>query len=169
MQLTDNTRRFIQIIDKIPMFHRLKPNQALEILRLCKPCAFSNREIVCEHGTHSAEMYILLSGELIVTAPDGTPLTKLSPVTIVGEMGLITGQPRSATVIAKGLSNVFEIPKLKFDILLKKYPEIGSVIYRNIIYILSQRLGENNKLLAASQRELANVRSQAAMEPSLEP
>ena len=169
MQLTDNTRRFIQIIDKIPMFQRLKPNQALEILRLCKPCTFSNREIVCEHGTHSAKMYILLSGKLVVTAPDGTPLTKLSPVTIVGEMGLITGQPRSATVIAEGPSSVFEISKLKLDILFKKYPEIGSVIYRNIIYILSQRLGENNKLLAASQRELANVCSQAAMEPSLEP
>ena len=84
MQPTDNTRRFIQIIDKIPMFQRLKPNQALEILKICKPSVFSNREIVCEHGTHSAEMYILLNGKLIVTALDGTPLTKLSPVTIGG-------------------------------------------------------------------------------------
>ena len=169
MQLTDNTRRFIQIIDKIPMFQRLKPNQALEILKLCKPCAFSNREIVCEHGTRSAEMYILLNGKLVVTAPDATPLTTLSPVTIVGEMGLVTGRPRSATVIAEGPSSVFEISKLKFDIVLKKYPEIGSIIYRNIIHILSQRLDGNNKLLAASQRELANMRPQAAMEPSLEP
>ena len=87
----------------------------------------------------------------------------------MGEIGLVTGQPRSATVIAEGASSVFEISKLKFDILLKKYPEIGSIIYRNIIHILSERLDGNNKLLAASQRELANMRSQAAMEPSLEP
>ncbi len=160
MQLTDNTRRFIQIIDKIPMFQRLNPPQALEILKMCKPLSFSGREIVCEQGTKSTEMYVLLTGKLTVAAPDGTALANLSPITIVGEMGLITGQPRSATVITAQAASVFEISKIKFDILLKKHPEIGFVIYRNIIHILSQRLDDNNHQLAATQRKLDAIQSQ---------
>ena len=37
-------------------------------------------------------MYILLSWNLVVTAPDWTALTTLSPITSVGELGIITNQ-----------------------------------------------------------------------------
>jgi len=167
MNFTDNTRRFIQIIDKIPMFEGLKPFQALEILKLCKPRGFSDREVLCKQGTRSTEMFILLSGNLLVTAPDGTLLTKLAPITIVGEMGLITGDPRSANVIADQKASVFEVSKIKFDVLMKKSPDIGFRIYRNIIHILSQRLGNNNKQLAESQRALAKMKEQVAAVPTV--
>jgi len=159
MQIPLHTQRFIHIIGKIPMFRGLKPNEALEILKVCKPRTFSNLEQVCAHGTPSMEMFVLLAGKLAVTALDGTTLTHLTPITIVGEMGLITGQPRSATVIAEQQSSTFEISKLKFDVLMKKSPEIGFKIYRNIIFILSHRLDSNNSQLAECQRELSNLRT----------
>ena len=167
MNFNNNTRRFIQIIDKIPMFEGLKPVQALEILKLCRPRGFSHHEVLCKHGTRSTEMYILLTGTLVVTAPDGTPLTKLSPITIVGEMGLITGSPRSANVISEQQTSVFEISKLKFDVLMKKSPDIGFRIYRNIIHILSQRLDNNNQQLAESQRELTSMKEKVAAQPAI--
>jgi CRP-like cAMP-binding protein len=111
-------------------------------------------------------MFVLLTGTLSVTALEGTVLTSLSPITIVGEMGLITGQPRSATVVAESQISVFEISKLKFEILMKKYPEIGFKTYRNIIHILSERLDNNNTLLASGQRELASLRDQVAAQPT---
>jgi CRP/FNR family transcriptional regulator, cyclic AMP receptor protein len=166
MNFNNNTRRFIQIIDKIPMFEGLKPVQALEILKVCRPKMFSDREIVCQHGSRSSEMYILLSGKLRVTATDGTPLTELSPITIVGEMGLVTGSPRSANVVAIQQTSVFEISKIKFDVLMKKSPDIGFRIYRNIILILSQRLENNNSQLASSNRALAKMKDKVAALPA---
>ncbi|MDP6038924.1 MAG: cyclic nucleotide-binding domain-containing protein [Candidatus Latescibacteria bacterium] len=166
MQLNSNAQRFIQIIGKIPMFEGLTPPQALQILRACKPLSYAQREILCEHGTKSTEMFVLLTGTLSVAAPDGTILTSLSPITIVGEMGLITGQPRSATVVAESQISVFEISKIKFEVLIKKFPEIGFKIYRNIIHIISERLDNNNTLLANGQRELANLRDQMAAQPT---
>ena len=163
----NNVKRFIHIIDKIPMFQGLKPGQALEILKMCRPQVFSDRATLLAQGSRSTEMYILLSGKLVVTAPDGTPLTHLTPVTMVGEMGVITGQPRSANVIAEEKASVFEISKLKFDILLKKYPDIGFKVYRNVIDLLSQRLDNNNKLRADSQREVAQLRDQASAQPAV--
>lgn len=159
MVVSQNARRFVNILGKIPMFRRLMPAQALEILKICVPKSLGDRELLCEFGTRSTEMYILLSGSLIVMAPDGTPLTHLSPITTVGEMGVITGQPRSATVVADKKASIFVLSKIKFEVLLKKYPDIGFVIYRNIIQILSERLENTNKQLVESQHELTRVKS----------
>jgi len=45
-------------------------------------------------------MYILLSGELAVLNGQGRRVATIKPVTTIGELGLITSQPRSATVEA---------------------------------------------------------------------
>ncbi|MBS13268.1 MAG: hypothetical protein CME19_16885 [Gemmatimonadetes bacterium] len=92
MEITKNTKRFIEILAKIPMFQRLRPVQAIEILTICKPTSLDDRETHVEHGSKSTYMYILLSWNLVVTAPDWTALTTLSPITSVGELGIITNQ-----------------------------------------------------------------------------
>ena len=159
MEISESTQRFVGILQKIPMFQRLSPAQALEILKICRPSSFSDREIVCEFGSKSTEMYILLSGKLVVNAADGTPLTHLTPITTVGEMGVMTGEPRSATVIADMQASGFVISKIKFEVLIKKYPDIGFAIYRNTIQTLSGRLNETNKQLISCQHDLAQLRS----------
>lgn len=158
MQPRESTRRFIKIIDKIPMFQKLNPNQAIEILKICKPRSFGSNQIVCEHGTNSTEMFILLSGKLTIVASDGIPLTQLSPITIVGEMGVITGSPRSARVVTEEKVSIFEISKLKFDLLIKKDPDMGFIVYRNFIRVLSQRLDQTNEKLSSCNRELTSIR-----------
>jgi CRP-like cAMP-binding protein len=141
------------------MFQRLLPRQSLEILKICRPRSFSDREVVFEYGHKSAEMHILLSGTLAVNASDGTRIAELSPITSVGEMGVITGEPRTATVVAFKRASVFELSKIKLEVLLKKYPDIGFVIYRNIIGLLSERLDNTNKDLISCQQELAEIKS----------
>ena len=66
--------------------------------------------------------------------------------------------PGAATVIASKSSSVFLVSKLKFEVLIKKFPNIGFVIYRNIIQILSERLGTTNKQLVTSQKNLSEIR-----------
>ena len=82
-------------------------------------------------------------------------------------MGLVTGSPRSANVMASQQVSVFEISKLKFDVLMKKSPDIGFRIYRNIIHILSERLENNNHQLAQSQRSLASMKEKVAAFPAV--
>ena len=163
MKLSDNTRRFVHIIGKIPMFEGLNPVQAVEILKICTPRALANKEPVCLHSTDPTEMFVLLSGKLAVFAPEGTLLTHLSPITTVGEMGLFTNQPRTATVVAIESSSVFQINRTKLNILIKKHPEIGFKIYHNIIYTLSHRLEQNNNRLVVTQQELESLRTQVPL------
>ena len=146
--------RFVRIIAKIPMFRGLRPEQALEILKAVEPKAFAPKEMVCGHGSKSSEMFILLSGQLAVRSKDGMPLATIYPIVTVGEMGIVTGHPRSATVIAVKQSNTLMLPRLKFDLLLKRYPEVGLTIYRNLIGTLTDRISENNRQITAYQKKL---------------
>ena len=91
MQIDANTKRFLLILEKIPRIQKLMTAQAMEILKICKARAFRDQERLCEYGSKSTEMFILLSGNLALLAQDGTQLTSLVAITTVGEMGVITG------------------------------------------------------------------------------
>lgn len=66
------------------------------------------------------------------------------PVTTVGEMGVITGQPRSATVEVTKSSAIFTIQKSQFDTALKEEADIQAKVYRAIIDVLAGKLNNDN-------------------------
>jgi CheY-like chemotaxis protein len=98
-------------------------------------------------------MYILLSGELIVSTVEGVRVATILPVTTVGEMGVINGQPRSATVEASKQSDVFLLQKHQFDAVLREDREMRSVVYKNIIDVLSRKLTDDNVRMRDHQLE----------------
>ncbi|WP_042689192.1 cyclic nucleotide-binding domain-containing protein, partial [Azospirillum sp. B506] len=84
-------------------------------------------------------------------------LTRLRPGDLFGEMSLLTGQPRSASVVACTDSVVFEVARAHLDPVLRRRPE------------LAERLAE---LMAERQsRNAAETTRQqgAAPPPTVEP
>lgn len=158
--MQEAAQKFVRIIAKIPMFQGLTPGQVLEILKMVEARAFSPKQVVCEAGSKSSEMHILLAGQLVVRSRDGMPLATIDPIVTVGEMGIITGHSRSATVIAVKQSNTLMLQKMKFDLLLRKSPEAGLTIFRNLIGTLTDRISENNKQVASYQRQLEALKLQ---------
>lgn len=156
----DAAQKFVRIIAKIPMFQGLTPGQVLEVLKMVEARSFAPRQVVCEAGSKSSEMYVLLAGQLVVRSRDGMPLATIDPIVTVGEMGIITGHPRSATVIAVKASSALALPKMKFDLLLKRSPEAGLTIFRNLIGTLTDRISENNKQVASYQRQVESLKQQ---------
>ena len=92
---------------------------------------------------HSDEMYILLSGQLGVYTEGDMLLAIIDPVAPVGEMDLITGQPRSATVNALLDSNLLVLRKVAFDRLARTGAQICARVYCSMVEALVQRLGES--------------------------
>jgi len=92
----DYSKLLVMVLCKIPIFTRLSPSQVKNVLGLCVHKSYIMGSQVCRSNTPSHEMYILLSGDLAVVAGGGIRMATILPVTTVGEMGVITGQPRSA-------------------------------------------------------------------------
>lgn len=94
-------------------------------------------ETLFQQGDPGNAMYIVMNGRLKIVASDETGRLLLTGEAgrgeIVGEFALLTGQPRSATVVAIRDSEVVELSKALFDSLLEKYPQGMLAIARMII------------------------------------
>jgi CheY-like chemotaxis protein len=140
----ESSRLLVQVLRKIPLFTGLSPSQVKKILSLCVHRDCEPGAQICRSGSASDEMYVLLSGELAVVTREGLKVAVILPVTTVGEMGVITGHQRSATVEATKPSNVFAIHKAQFDHALRDDLPMQVQVYRNIIDVLAAKLVNDN-------------------------
>jgi len=143
----------VQVLRKIPIFKGLSPSQVKRILGLCVHRQYEAAEKICQSGTPPDEMFILLTGEVSIATPEGLKVATILPVTTVGEMGVITGQARSATAEATSPASILIIQKAQFDAVLKEDVDMQVKVYRAIIDVLADKLNNDNTRLRDYQME----------------
>ncbi len=79
------------------------------------------------------------------------PLGKVQAVDVVGEMGVITGMPRSATLEIESFARLIVIAKTEFEVLLEADDHMAAKIYRRLVDVLCRRLRESNVQLVRTQ------------------
>ena len=146
----------IQLVSKIPLFADLAPREMKMLFKICRSRLYQPEGILCTAASESTELFILLSGKLEVLTAEGRNIATVVPVTTIGEMGVITGETRSATVQAIWPSNVFVIAKTSFDRLMKDRNIIRK-IYKNIIDSLSEKVKDANATISALRAEQAQT------------
>lgn len=95
-------------------------------------------------------LYVILSGRVNVVREHphlSTPivLAQLGPGEVVGEMGLLDGEPRSATVTALEETVTVAIPGGVLSGFIAKHPDV----YRSLSRVLSRRLRATNDIAAS--------------------
>ena len=128
-----NYYRFIKILEKIPVFENLSVDQFQKLINICSKRNYNKGDQLCIEGEESYEMFILLEGELKVTMPDGKEISRIKPVGIVGEMGIFTGETRSASVLASTDSIVLIINKPELLCLFQQDCILAARILMNVI------------------------------------
>ncbi|MDA0709374.1 MAG: cyclic nucleotide-binding domain-containing protein [bacterium] len=142
--MNQHMQRLTQIIQKIDVFNGLTTSDIQELLKVCKMESFAPEAQIYKAGDPSDEMLILLKGQLVVTSASGEPLGSVAAGQPIGEMGVFTGQTRSATVTALTESGGVSIRKMDVEILLARNPNMYVKILKNIVKILCTRLGKSN-------------------------
>jgi NTE family protein len=98
---------------------------------------------IMNEGEKGDAMYLVLSGRLraYVKDDEGRPhaVREMGRGQIVGEMSVITGEPRRATVATVRDSVLVRLPKADFDRLLTTSPKLSVVMTRQIIEHLRSR------------------------------
>ena len=142
----------LKIIEKIPLFRGLSLNQVHQLLDASQMTTYPKDRLLCLEGDKSTDMFILLAGQLVVRKED-VELARVTPVEVIGEMGMVTSQPRSATVQVVEEATVLWISKMKFEVVLKNDADAAAKIYRNMLVTLCQRLRETNARLSQDPPE----------------
>ena len=84
---------------------------------------------------------------LRITFKDGKELSRITPLGIVGEMGVFTGQKRSASVIASTECVVLDILKTDLFDSLKEDPDMGIIVLKNVIEDMAHKMRVNNVII----------------------
>ncbi|HWI55090.1 MAG TPA: DUF2225 domain-containing protein [Desulfobacteria bacterium] len=105
---------------------------------------FSTDEVVFNEGDPGEEMFIILSGavDVYMTSVDGFPISiaQLGPGDFLGEMSLLEGQSRSASVRALEETKVIAVNKGNFEEVFYHEPQLAYRIMKG----LSSRLRKQN-------------------------
>ncbi|MDP6779444.1 MAG: cyclic nucleotide-binding domain-containing protein [Candidatus Latescibacteria bacterium] len=145
--------RMAQIVEKIRVFHGLEIQEVQRLLQVCHPKSYKQDEQVYKVGGPSTDMLILLMGKLSVIGPSGEAVAEVRPGVSIGEMGMFTGQGRSATIVAAEPSGGVVVAKKSLDVLMNSYPNMKERIFGNVIQLLSERLAEmGEKVATLTQR-----------------
>ena len=122
-------REFLQnwdLVAKVPFFSKVGPGVIAEVARLLRRTEFSTGQTVVQQGTPGESMYFIVSGEVEVRTALGP--SRLGNNQFFGEMALITGAPRTATVIATEPCVLLELDVADFRQLAASRPELMKVI-----------------------------------------
>ena len=127
--LTTEVTLFLKrdIIQKVPFFRGANEEMIREIAMQMRPLVFTPGDFVFREGEPGQEMYFVSRGGLEVIAKDGTSIVAvLREGDILGEMALVRGQPRTASVRARSYCDLYKLDKESFERILARYPEFAA-------------------------------------------
>ena len=113
-----------------PEYDTLPPGDRAAIDALVSEVSVSAGETVFRRGDEGDALYVVRSGRFRVTGatPSGAELTlgEIGPGDWAGEMAVLTGQPRSATLAAVEDGVLVRLPRSAFEDLARLYPAVAS-------------------------------------------
>ncbi|MFC1574055.1 cyclic nucleotide-binding domain-containing protein [Candidatus Latescibacterota bacterium] len=145
--LVKSPGRTIESMKKLPIFQGLYDDDYKKLILICSKRLIPKDVILCHKGEESLELYILLKGQLKVMLSPSSFLTYISPIGLVGEIGIFTGAERTATVMASTESTVIRIYKRELFELFNKNTALSNRILMNVIADLANKLQEDNDMI----------------------
>jgi voltage-gated potassium channel len=128
---TEETRRreFLRtwdLVAKVPFFHDIGATIIAEVAHLLRPHEFPAGAVIMRRGDPGDCMYFIASGEVEIRL--GPSPVHLGPGAFFGEVALLTGDLRNATVVATRRSTLLALDIVDFRGLLAHQPELARII-----------------------------------------
>jgi CRP/FNR family transcriptional regulator, cyclic AMP receptor protein len=111
----------MDLLKKVPMFSNLSQRHLREIAKHADQLSAKTGNVLAEQGKIGLEFIFIVEGKARVEK-DGKVIRQLSGGDFLGEISLIDGEPRTATVIAETDMILLVVNKTSFDHLLDKVP-----------------------------------------------
>ena len=123
----ETVNEIFERLSDVPLFAPLTDEETQQIAEVVEAKIFSTGEKIVRRGQDGKSMFVIHRGSVKVQInEDGhiNVLRNLSEGDFFGEMGLFTGEPRTATVIALEETEVLEIKHTCLKPILKANPEL---------------------------------------------
>jgi CRP-like cAMP-binding protein len=132
---TEDMEHRIEALSKVELFSPLTADEKRELASAMINAPFVKDEALTRQGAEAHWLYIIRKGEVKVrVAVEGVnqDVTSLGPGDYFGEMGMMTGQPRASSVIAKTDVKCYRLGKEAFQAILQRRPELVEDLSRTL-------------------------------------
>ncbi len=152
IQNRDLQRRLLAL-SGVELFALLSDAERHKVAERLSFAPFARGGVMTRQGAVAHWLYLITSGEADVVweAPDGERrlLTTIPTGGIFGEMGLMTGAPRAATVVARTDVECYRLDKSGFEDIIRARPELAE----SMAHILATRMQQIDELQSKYHRE----------------
>lgn len=119
---------------------------------------YEDGDVIIREGNTDVDFFKLLRGALSVVK-NGKKIAELTePGEYFGEMAVLSGEPRNASIVSLGRSAIKRYPGDKLDEIIEKYPDVSGHLFR----AMASRLRKSNQIivkLAANASRKVSKRS----------
>ncbi len=113
----------VDLIKNVPLFAHCSKQHLADIASIADELDLEDGRVLIREGERGREFFVLLNGDAEVTQK-GQHVRTLSAGDFFGEIALVSDEPRTATVVAKGPIRTLVITDRAFRALLEHQPEI---------------------------------------------
>jgi CRP/FNR family cyclic AMP-dependent transcriptional regulator len=154
-----------EVLRRVPFFAEIEPAKLKLLAFMSERAGFDDGKVLFRQGDPGDAAYLIIDGqvEIVLEGPAG-PMTvaTLGANDIVGDMAILTGAPRAATVRAKGRLVALRIAKDPFMRMVREFPNMAVSIMQE----LAHRVEATNNQLRAALSEVQKLREHAGPQPA---
>jgi sulfate permease, SulP family len=122
----------------------------------CRRLEVEAGDVIASQGEAAASMHFILEGRvgIIVDVGEGRTMRvrSLGRHTTIGEMGLITHRPRSATIRAEAPSVLYELTAEAYETIKREQPALSQALLGYVVAVMAERLSFANRVVGVLQR-----------------
>jgi CRP/FNR family cyclic AMP-dependent transcriptional regulator len=137
-------KRGADLLAQVPLFEGLSRRHLKQIAERADEISFREKETIVEAGQPGGTFFIIVEGEVRVVRGDRT-IARAGPGEFFGEISLLDGGPRTASVIADTPVVAIRLFKASFDKLVREEPRVAG----KILAVVARRLREAEKTVTA--------------------
>jgi small-conductance mechanosensitive channel/CRP-like cAMP-binding protein len=120
----ERRERFARTVAAVPVLAPLPPAAHEALAAAAIERTFGDGEVIVREGEPGRSMFIVRTGRVAITlGPDRREVAVTEAGGYFGEMSLLTGDPRTATVLARGDCTVLELEAESFGAYIRSHPE----------------------------------------------
>ncbi len=136
-----------EALKQVSLFEGLSNHHIKILAKSCTERAFEKDEFLVRQGNPGIGLFIITSGQVRVekTTEGGQQLTLATHRAgeVVGEMAVIDGAPRTASVVAQEPTTCLVLPSWAFNTFLEEHPKVAL----HILPVVVRRFRETNEAL----------------------
>jgi cAMP-dependent protein kinase regulator len=138
-------------LGQTPLFAALPPAALEDLIDRMSLVELTDGQVLFRQGDPGDALYVVTEGGVVVISegPPRQELTRMGPGSFFGEVALVTEEPRSATIIAEGDTQLLSIDRNALRMLVGSYPDVLPVILRFLRDRLVDRLVKTHPLFSS--------------------